>query len=186
MEKMDIKFEQKSLLNERIESERLLLLPIDMKYKEEIFEEFSSEITTYMYPAPAKDISETEEFIKDSLKGLGEGTNFQLVILAKDSQEFFGCVGLHHVDRKTPELGVWLKKSAHGKGYGKEAVTAVKKWADENLDYEYLLYPVADKNIASRKIPESLGGKIEREYDEEGAGGNKFHSLEFRIYPEKK
>lgn len=186
MEKLNMTFEQGGLLDERIESERLLLLPIDMKYKDEIFKEFTSEITTYMYPAPAKDISETEEFIEDSLRGLTEGNNFQLVILAKDSQEFFGCAGLHHVDGKTPEMGVWLKKSAHGKGYGKEAMTAIKKWADENLDYEYLLYPVADKNIASRKIPESLGGRIEGEYDEEGAGGNKFHSLEYRIYPNKK
>lgn len=186
MEKLDIKFEQRNLINERIESKRLLLVPMAMEYKEEIFKEFTSEITNYMYPAPAKDIAETECFIADSLRGLNKNTNLQLVILDKDSQEFFGCAGLHHVDRKTPEMGVWLKKSAHGKGYGKEAMTAIKKWADESLDYEYLLYPVADKNIASRKIPEILGGKIEREYDEEGVGGNKFHSLEYRIYSNKK
>ncbi len=181
-----MKIEKPGLLKERIESERLLLVPISMDYKNEIFKEFTKEITTYMFPAPAKDISETEAFIGDSLKELAEGSNLQLVILNKDSKEFFGCCGLHHIDTKTPEFGVWLKKSAHGKFYGKEAMAAIKKWADENLKYDYLLYPVADKNIPSRMIPESMGGKIEAEYDKTGLGGNECHILEYRIYPRQK
>lgn len=53
-------FERRSLVDERLESERLLLIPIAMKYSAEMFKEFSSEITTYMHPAPAKNISEME------------------------------------------------------------------------------------------------------------------------------
>jgi len=184
MEKPNIKLEQ-GLLKERIESDRLLLLPISMQYKDDIFREFTSEITTFMYPAPAKDISEIETFIENSLKGLAEGSNLQLVITKKDTQEFLGCAGLHHIDGKTPEMGVWIKKSAHGNKYGNEAMFAVKKWADENLNYDCLIYPVADQNIPSRKIPEALGGKIENEYDKKGLGGNKYHCLEYRIYPEE-
>lgn len=178
-------FKQKQLLKQRIESERLLLVPISMQYKHEIFEEFSEDITILMGPSPAKDISETEAFIEHSLKGLAEGNNLQLVILEKGSQEFLGCASLHHVDGKTPEmLGVWLKKPSHGKGYGKEAMIAVKKWADENMEYDYILYPVAHKNIASRKIPESLGGTIEREYDQTTLQGN-IRLVEYRIYPDR-
>lgn len=179
----NIKFEQfetKRLLGERIESDHLLLVPISMQYKDEIFREYSPEITSYMDPPP-KDISEVEKLINDSLKGLSEGSNLQLIILSKDSREFLGCAGLHHVDGKTPKMGVWLKKSAHGKRYGTEAMTAIKKWADENLSYEYILYPVADENISSRKIAESLGGKIEGERGKSSMGG-----LEYRIYPEQK
>ena len=176
----------KSLLNIRIETSRLLLLPIAMKYRQDIFKELTYEITVYMHPRPAKKISETEDFINKSIKGLKRGNNLQLVILDKISKEFLGCVGLHHIDRKNPELGVWLKKSAHGYKYGQEAMKALKKWADKNLEYKYLLYPVADKNVASRKIPEALGGKIVREYDEVGEGGNKYHCLEYRIYSDKK
>jgi len=181
-----MKSEVKNLLKERIESERLLLVPISMQYKEEIFKEFTKEITTFMHPAPAKNISETEGFIKDSIKGLAEGSNLQLIILTRDSEEFLGCAGLHHINGKTPEMGVWLKKSAHGKRYGKEAMEAIKKWADKNLKYDYLLYPVVDKNAPSRKIPESLGGKIEREYDQENLRGNMLHLVEYRIYSNPK
>jgi RimJ/RimL family protein N-acetyltransferase len=83
-------------------------------------------------------------------------------------------------------MGVWLKLSAHGNGYGKEAMTGIKGWANSNIEYDHILYPVADINIASRKIPESLGGKIEREYDEKGMSGNKYHCIEYRIYPQNR
>ncbi len=186
MEKEPMLNNQEGLLNERIESNRLLLVPTIMTHKDDIFKEFSEDITTYMYPAPAKDITETEEFIKNSLEGLKDGSNLQVTITAKDSNEFLGGGGLHHIDRKTPELGVWIKKSAHGNGYGKEAMTTLKKWADDNLDYDYILYPVADKNVASKKIPESLGGVIEREYDEKTQSGDTHHFIEYRIYPDQK
>ena len=67
-----------------------------------------------MYPRSAKDISENESFISDSVVGLKNRDNLQLVILKKDSQEFLGCAGLHNINRKAPEIGIWLKKSAQG------------------------------------------------------------------------
>lgn len=170
--------------NERLESERLLMVPISDKYTEDVFNEFSDDITTFMYPKQANDISETEEFVRKKEEELKQGITLQLVVLEKRGQEFLGCAGLHHTDTKTPELGIWIKKSAHGHGFGKEAMTAVKQWADQNLQYDYILYPVDEKNMASRSIPESMGGQIEREYDETGLAGNKLHLLEYRIYPE--
>lgn len=55
---------------------------------------------------------------------------------------------------------VGLKKNAHGKGYGREAVHTLVKWSKENIDLDYFIYPVDSRNISSRKIPESLGGQI--------------------------
>jgi len=171
------------LLKEKIESERLLLVPISLKFKKEIFKEFTEEITVLMNPPSPKNISEVEDFIKKSEKGLKRGDNFQLVILKKDTEEFLGCVGLHNIDKKNPEVGIWVKKSAHGKGYGRESVVAVKKWADKKLDYEYITYPVVKENYPSRKIPESLNGKIIREYDKINMKGIKQCLLDYAIYP---
>ena len=53
-----------NLLNTSISTNRLLLQATSMKYKEEIFKEFTEEITTYMHPCPPKEVSETETFIK--------------------------------------------------------------------------------------------------------------------------
>jgi [ribosomal protein S5]-alanine N-acetyltransferase len=171
--------------NITIETLNLTLKGITLDYAKDIFKEFTEDITTHMYPKPAEKIDETIEFIKDSIKQNKAGNNFQIVILDKESKEFFGCAGVHHINKKTPELGIWVKKSEHGNSYGKEVINALKEWADKNLDYKYLLYPVAEENYASRRIPEAMGGEIAREYDEVNMSGKKLHILEYQIHPHK-
>ena len=171
---------------EPIETEHLILKGISLEYKDDIFNEFTPEIVLYMTPKPAKVIEETMEFINCAVKENLEGGNIQMVILDKNSGEFLGCGGLHHIDSKTPELGIWIKKSAHGHGYGMETIHALKKWADENLEYDYILYPVAEDNIASRRIPESMGGVIDGETYEKNGLGQEMHFVEYKIYSNRK
>jgi RimJ/RimL family protein N-acetyltransferase len=169
-----------------IKTKNLSLEPISHEFEQEIFTEFTPEITLYMFPKSPDKIEETQEFIATSLRGLKEGTDLQMVILEKGTRDFLGCCGLHKINTKTPELGVWLKKSAHGNRWGQEAMNAVKAWADKNLRFDYILYPVAEPNAGSRKVAESLGGEIAREYDEKTQGGKTWKYLEYRIYPPQK
>ena len=169
------------LSNTRIETERLRIVPITMEYLEIIFREFQEPVTEFMYPKPPQKMEETETFIKESLDGLKDGSNFQTVVLDKATGEFLGCAGLHEIDKTCPELGIWIKKSAHGKKYGREAMKALKEWADKNLKYEYIRYPVAAQNISSRKIPESLGGVVKKEYDKQMLSGRTYHMVEYWI-----
>ncbi len=75
------------------------LIPIDHSYAEEIFTTFDADVTKYMGPKPADDIIETQGFIDYSLKGLENGINLQLVITDKDTGEFYGCAGLHDINK---------------------------------------------------------------------------------------
>jgi RimJ/RimL family protein N-acetyltransferase len=170
-----------SFLDVKITTNRLLVKPISMTYKSEIFQEFTDEITNYMYPCSAKDISETESFIKDSIFGMKTEDHLIVVILKKDSQEFLGCAGIHKINTNYPELGIWLKKSAHGNNYGLETITALKTWAEENLHYKSLVYTVDKRNVPSRKIPEKLGGRIVREYKKTNLSGKVLQLLEYKI-----
>ena len=169
-----------------IETKNLCLKGITLDYKDIIFKEFTAEITACMFPRPAEKIEETIEFIKTSIQKNKNGIDIQIVILDKENKDFLGCGGLLHIDSKTPELGIWIKKSAHGHSYGKEAMVALKEWADKNLDYEYILYPVVKENYPSKRIPEFMGGKAAREYDRVNMNGEKEHLIEYRIYPPKK
>ena len=166
-----------------IETKNLVITPIRLNFKDEIFKEFTPQIATYMSPQPAQDIQGTIDFIQESIRENEKGTNYQAVVLDKHTHEFLGAAGLHHINTEAPELGIWIKKSAHGHGYGKEAMVALKTWADDNLHYEYLRYPVDKDNIPSRKIPEFLGGQIFKEYTEENMIGKILNLLEYRIYP---
>lgn len=165
-----------------IETERLRLEPVSCQYREESFKEFTPEITQFMFPKSPEKIEEVDEYLKNAQEKLQMGESLDMVILKKDTGEFLGRGGIHDINTKTPELGIWIKKSAHGNRYGREAVAAFKEWADTHLDYEYLTYPVDKRNIASRKIPESLGGIIKREFKQIGMGGQELDEVEYYIY----
>jgi len=68
--------------------------------------------------------------------------------------------GLEDCDRPSPELGLWIKESAHGQGFGREVVAALAEWAHKTLGKESFFYPVAVQNTASRRIAEALRGEI--------------------------
>ena len=89
--------------------------------------------------------------------------------------------GLHSIN-DVPEFGVWTKKSSHGNGYGKEAIHALYKWACRNIEFDYITYPVDKRNVASRKIPESLGGVVAKEYKQENLAGFELDEVEYHIY----
>jgi RimJ/RimL family protein N-acetyltransferase len=169
------------LLNLTITTSRLCIKPISLEFKEVIFQEFTPEIATYLYHAPTGKITDTELFIIKSILDMEKGESLVVIVLKKDSQEFLGCSGINEIQTKYPQTGLWLKKSAHHQGYGTETIAALKQWADNHLDYEYLKYPVDKANTPSRRIPEKLGSYIGAEYDQTNLGGKVLNIVEYRI-----
>lgn len=165
-----------------IETARVLLRPIEIKYASEIFDSFTDEITLYMYPKPSENIGGVIDFIMSSIKSMEEGSNLQFVIIEKTSTEFLGCCGLHNIGKKDPELGVWIRKNRHGNKYGLEAITSMIHWARNNIQFEYLRYPVDKRNYASRKIPIQNGGVIKREFKSMSQKGFELDQVEYWIY----
>lgn len=165
-----------------LESDRLRLQSISLDYKQDIFLEFTTEITEYMFPKPAETIQETDRFIRNAIQQCKRGTDLTFVILKRENLEFLGVCGIHRIHTDTPEIGIWTKKLAHGYGYGREAVHCLRDWLSQNLEYEYLVYTVDKHNILSRKIPESLGGKAVREFQKLSLSTKMLNLIEYRIY----
>jgi [ribosomal protein S5]-alanine N-acetyltransferase len=164
-----------------IAGDRIQLVTLSNQFDQDIFREFTEEVTLYMFPSPAKEIAETRRFITESRQAIQAGHNFQFAILSK-TDEFLGCCGLHGEENvRTPELGIWLKKSAHGKGYGREAIHILVDWARRNIHVDAFIYPVDRRNIPSRKIPESLNGKIIKEAPKKTPAGNFLDLIVYRI-----
>ena len=169
-----------------IEGDRIRLRTIDKTYASEMFEEFTEEITRYMFPKPAENIEEVLAFISTSRKGMEDCRELVFAVLEQENEEFLGCCGLHgKEDPRTPELGIWLKKEAHGYGYGMEAINVVVRWAVKNVDFEYLRYPVDRANIPSRKIADSLGGIIYEENRVETMSGGILDEVVYKITEEE-
>jgi RimJ/RimL family protein N-acetyltransferase len=146
-----------------------------------------------MFPKSAENISETESFINHALEEMEQWIEYQIVIINKTTKEFIGCWWIHRIKSSIPELGIRIKKGAFGKKIGREAVAWLTDRAQENLDFEYLFYPVDKDNIPSRKIAESLWGIVQS--DENGneivkikntlEPNKKLNSVEYRIYKQK-
>jgi len=169
-------------LSIEIVGKRVLLNPISLDSSDEIFREFTSEITKYMLPSPPSDISQIVSFIEMSIEGMNNKTDLVLKISDLESGEFLGVCGLHSRGKpKEPELGVWLKKSAHHKHYGREAISNFVKWTQENVVLNYLIYPVDKENIPSVKVAESLGGQIIGEGIKENMSGNVLNEVIYKI-----
>lgn len=169
------------LSNVQIETERLRLVPVSNKHTDQIFLEFREPVIKYMNPPAPKNIEELRERHKNWETQCKEGTKLFMAVLLKKSDEFLGCFGLDGIKENIPEMGGWLKKSTHGHGYGREAAAALKQWADENLEYDHILWPCAKENTSSCKVAESLGGKIRKEYVKKTDSGKTWTYIDYWI-----
>jgi RimJ/RimL family protein N-acetyltransferase len=144
-----------------IASTRVKLVALADEDTWEIYRNFTAEIARYMMPAPAADISETRAFVAAALLGLDLGDDLHFVIFKRNDGTFLGVCGLHGTGPAAePELGIWLRKAAHGNRYGLEAIRVLRDWASRHLYFERLIYPVDRRNVPSLKIAEALGGRV--------------------------
>jgi RimJ/RimL family protein N-acetyltransferase len=88
------------------------------------------------------------------------GTDASFAVRYRPSLEFLGAAGVHNVDAAEPEVGIWIKQSRHGYGYGREAVATIVAFAANVLGKRAMVYPVVEQNGPSRRLAESLGGTI--------------------------
>lgn len=165
----------------QIETERLRLVPGTVDFAEQIFLEYRDPVIQYMNYGPPESLEVLEERMRNREAEMKEGMQLFMVILLKENNEFLGCMALEDLKAENPEMGGWLKKSAHGHGYGREAAAKLKKWAEEKLEYDHILWPCAVANTASRKLAESLGGKVHREYEKTTARGTTHPFLDYWI-----
>lgn len=91
---------------------------------------------------------------------ISDGTDLTFVIRHGQTDRFIGLAGLHNTPSPEPELGIWVSEQDQGLGYGHEAVGATMLWGARIYGREAFRYPVAEANIASRRIAEKLDGTV--------------------------
>lgn len=140
------------------QSQRLQLTRFQMSDARDVFACVTPAITRYLTWDPLP----WEEYLALSEAGIraNDPNQFNFVIRRRDTNECLGMTALEHADQPSPEIGLWLKETAHGQGYGREVVEALIGWTSQALGKESFTYPVAVQNTASRRIAERLGGSI--------------------------
>ncbi|MFZ1012245.1 MAG: GNAT family N-acetyltransferase [Terracidiphilus sp.] len=141
-----------------IQSPRLQLSQFQMMDTQDVFGWITPAVARFMPwepPSWSEYVTRCEKRVQAA-----EPNKFSFVIRGLDNSECLGMASLEDADSVSPELGLWLKESAHGQGFGREVVAALIDWGHATLGKESFIYPVAIQNIASRRIAENLHGKI--------------------------
>jgi RimJ/RimL family protein N-acetyltransferase len=141
-----------------IHSPRLQLRQLQMMDATEVFGCITPAIARFMPwepPSWSEYVTRCEKRVQAP-----EPNKFSFVIRRLDNGECLGMASFEDADSVSPEVGLWLKESVHGQGFGREVVAALVEWGHATLGKDSFIYPVAIQNIASRRIAESLHGEI--------------------------
>ena len=93
----------------------------------------------------------------------GDDVGYDEAYVTENRVEPIGFVMFFHVNERAGngEVAYWLTPSAHGEGYGKEAVSLVLDYAFENRRLHRVKARALAGNEASRGLLESLGFEAE-------------------------
>jgi RimJ/RimL family protein N-acetyltransferase len=147
----------------------------------EIFAAVSPAITRFMSWDPSPSLAAFAEVWRQWLARTTAGTDLSLVIRLRATGEFLGVAGVHRIGSAEPEVGIWLKETAHGLGYGREAIGAIVTWAPAHIGAAALIYPVAKQNRPSRRLAESLHATIVGERKLRKSSGVVLDEVVYRI-----
>lgn len=143
-----------------ISSPRLHLRPFSPEDAAEALACITPSLARFMSWEPPESAEAFAAIWPDWLARHDAGTDTTFTIRHQEDGRFLGLGGLHQMDSDTPEPGIWIREDAHGYGYGREAVTLIVHWACRHLHPVAFIYPVAEQNVPSRRIAESLGGQV--------------------------
>ena len=131
--------------------------------------------------SPGETIADTFDFIHSSQRCLAAGTDMAVAIVDKVSDEYIGNCGVHSLNKTLPSVGLWIKASAQGKGYGREVIGGLLDWVRTNYTFPNVEYVVDRENHASRRIVESFGGRFVGQHFRDIPGKPTLDFLEYLI-----
>lgn len=104
-------------------------------------------------------VEDTRDFCARAAANWLTREDLTIAIFAAGDGRFLGGTGLHRISWRdgTFEIGYWLRKSAEGRGYMREAVRTLTACAFEQLGARRVAITCDERNARSRRVAERLG-----------------------------
>lgn len=152
-----------------LETERLIIKPITIGDKDEIFEyRRDTETNKYQGWIP-ETIEDVEVFIGNTSKQINvPETWFQFVIVDKETQKIVGDLGIHFIDpeNEQAEIGCTLNKDYQNKGFATESVRKVIDYLFKELNKHRIIASIDPENKNSIRLVERIGFRKEAHFVE--------------------
>jgi [ribosomal protein S5]-alanine N-acetyltransferase len=149
-------------MNPTLETERLILRPLELGDAERIQELFGQwEIVRLLnarVPWPFPEGGALENIRDTALPGIERGEQWDWTLRLKTGPEtIIGRIGLYLGENNR---GFWMGLPWQGKGLMTEAVIAVTDYWFEVLGFPVMRVPKAVENVGSRRISEKTGMRV--------------------------
>lgn len=108
-------------------------------------------------------LADAQQWIDLCAESLREQKEFQLGIFCKQGKHLHGAIGINLIVRlhQFANLGYWLRQSSQGQGIVGEALALMLDFGFKRLQLRRLEVVAAEENLASRRVAEKAGGKLE-------------------------
>lgn len=158
-------------MNIKLETERLILRPVEMRDVEGMFLlDSNPNVHTFLGNKPVKKIEESIGYIKNLQNQYQENGIARFAVIHKESGEFLGWSGIKFITEEENnhinfyEIGYRFREEFWGKGFAYESAKAWYDYAFNELKVETLYASAHIDNLASRKVLEKIGLKLKNEF----------------------
>ena len=166
-----------------LETERLILRRLVIEDLNDLFVLYSDPEIRKYFPDGAKNFNDTKEELEWYLNGHPEHPELGLwATIHKETGKFIGRCGLlpWEIDGKLEvEIAYLLDKTHWHQGLATDAALGIMKYGFENLNLSRLICLMHPENLASRRVAERIGMKLENRVD--GIAGDSFPTLIYSI-----
>ena len=159
-----------SIINLKIETERLIIRPFRMEDLEASYEmNLDAEVSKFTGDGGIVSKKEIERRIIEDVFGDYKKHGFgRLAVELKGENKFIGFTGLKYLpDMDEVDIGFRFMKKYWGKGIATESANACIKFGFENLELNKIIGLVLPENIASIRVLKKLGFEYEKEFIED-------------------
>lgn len=137
-------------------------------------------------------VDDTEEFVRLAAGNWITKDNYQiglpLYLFERDTNHFIGASGFNNINWEIPsvEIGYWIRTSFAGKGYMREAVEAITRYAFREFAAKRVMITCDVANTKSANLARKLGYTLEcvAKADRVNVKGEVTDSLIFAKYSE--
>ena len=169
-------------MREKVESDRIILKRYKPEFARLLFEAAlesrGGEFSRWMpWCGENYSFDDSESFIKRSIEGWENQTEFIFAIFDRQNDDFLGGVGLNQFNKihKFYNLGYWVRTSHQNRGIASEATRLLARASFEDLPINRLELLIAIENQASQKAAEKSGATREGILRQRLAIGSRIH-----------
>jgi ribosomal-protein-alanine N-acetyltransferase len=160
----------RSVAELHLQTDRLELRALTLDDLDELASMLSdAESLTHWGPPLSRE--ETRSWIERNLRRYEQDGFGRCALILRSTGELVGDCGLARMlieGQPVVELGWIVRRDQRGKGIATEAAAAWRDYAFDTLGLEWIVSMVSETNVASRRVAEKLGMRVERQATMDG------------------